>query len=108
MNTPTEIRGSIINPTTQDKCLIQRLDQCTECHRTMGTRAEWNQIRDSWAGLRHMEIIRIMVKSAAVDQSMLSSAAVDIITAAVVTDVAVDEYRPPSHANISGVLSVGE
>ena len=56
-----------------------------------------------------MEIISIRVKSAAVDQSKISSAAVDIITAVVViTDVAVDERRSRSHASISGVLSVGE
>jgi hypothetical protein len=55
-----------------------------------------------------MEINPIRVKSAAVDQSMFSSAATDIIAAVVVTDVAVDKYRPLSHASISGVQSGGE
>ena len=56
-----------------------------------------------------MEIISIRVKSAAVDQSRISSAAVDIITAVVViTDVAVDKSRLLSHANISNVLSVAD
>lgn len=55
-----------------------------------------------------MEITPIRGKPVAADRSTLSIAAVDIIMADVVTDVAVDKCRSILSTDNSGKLSVGE